>query len=561
MSSGQPGRILIVDDDEAARYVKSRVLQRHGYTVSEASLGRDALALAAAEEPHLTLLDVKLPDLSGIEVCREIKSRFPNIIVLQTSAAFTGVADRTRALDGGADSYLVEPIEPDELVATVNALLRMRDAEQEAQRINRNLEQLVIERTRELAEANRRLGDEIADRRKAEAVLWHTQKLDLMGQLTGGIAHDFNNLLMVISGNLELLQRAFDNGAKPAPSQRARFRQLLGTAQAATEHAAKITQQLLSFARRSTFTTETVNVADLLAASQGFLRRAAGEAIEVTFVGAPDLWHCRADPVQLEAAILNLVVNARDAMPRGGRLRIENMNVSVGTTGGPAERGVLAGDYVQIVASDTGEGMPPEVVDRAFEPFFTTKEVGKGSGLGLSQVYGFVKQSGGHILIDSLPGEGTAVILYLPRGAASGEPSATAHAGSDEAPGGNETVLIVDDNEDVREVSAVIVGSLGYEVLTAGDAAEALELIHTHRSIELLVSDIVMSGGIDGFELARRARVLRPGLAILLMSGYPAGGVAVACEFPVIRKPYRREELARRIRTTLGDPTVLAQLR
>ena len=176
-------------------------------------------------------------------------------------------------------------------------------------------------------------------------------------------------------------------------------------------------------------------------------------------------------------------------------------------------------------------------------------------------MYGFVKQSGGHILIDSLPGEGTAVILYLPRGAASGEPSATAHAGSDEAPGGNETVLIVDDNEDVREVSAVIVGSLGYEVLTAGDAAEALELIHTHRSIELLVSDIVMSGGIDGFELARRARVLRPGLAILLMSGYPAGGVAVACEFPVIRKPYRREELARRIRTTLGDPTVLAQLR
>ena len=561
MSSGQPGRILIVDDDEAARYVKSRVLQRHGYTVSEASLGRDALALAAAEEPHLTLLDVKLPDLSGIEVCREIKSRFPNIIVLQTSAAFTGVADRTRALDGGADSYLVEPIEPDELVATVNALLRMRDAEQEAQRINRNLEQLVIERTRELAEANRRLGDEIADRRKAEAVLWHTQKLDLMGQLTGGIAHDFNNLLMVISGNLELLQRAFDNGAKPAPSQRARFRQLLGTAQAATEHAAKITQQLLSFARRSTFTTETVSVADLLAASQGFLRRAAGEAIEVTFVGAPDVWHCRADPVQLEAAILNLVVNARDAMPRGGRLRIENMNVSVGTTGGPAERGVLAGDYVQIVASDTGEGMPPEVVDRAFEPFFTTKEVGKGSGLGLSQVYGFVKQSGGHILIDSLPGEGTAVILYLPRSAASGEPSATAHAGSDEAPGGNETVLIVDDNEDVREVSAVIVGSLGYEVLTAGDAAEALELIHTHRSIELLVSDIVMSGGIDGFELARRARVLRPGLAILLMSGYPAGGVAVACEFPVIRKPYRREELARRIRTTLGDPAVLAQLR
>jgi signal transduction histidine kinase len=556
VSSSQSGRILIVDDDEAARYVKSRVLRRHGYAVLEVSLGRDALALAAAEEPHLTLLDVKLPDLSGIEVCREIKSRFPNIIVLQTSAAFTGVADRTRALDGGADSYLVEPIEPDELVATVNALLRMRDAEQEARRISRNLEQLVIERTRELAEANRRLGDEIADRRKAEAVLRHIQKLDLMGQMTGGIAHDFNNLLTVISGNLELVQQAFDSGAKLGPTQRARFRQLLDSAQAATERAAKITQQLLSFARRSSFMAETVSVTDLLAASQGFLRRAAGEAIEVAFVGASD-WHCRVDPVQLEAAILNLVVNARDAMPRGGRLRIENRNVSVDTAGGPAERGVLAGDYVQIVASDTGTGMPPEVVDRAFEPFFTTKEVGKGSGLGLSQVYGFIKQSGGHILIDSTPGEGTAVILYLPRSATAGEPSATAHAGFDETPGGNEVVLIVDDDEDVRDVSAVIAGSLGYEVLTARDATEALALIRGRRGIDLLVSDIVMSGGVDGFELARRARALCPGLSILLMSGYPDGGVE-KCEFPILHKPYHREELARHIRAALGDPVAPA---
>jgi DNA-binding response OmpR family regulator len=212
--SGEPSRILIVDDDEAARYVKSRVLRGEGYAVSEASLGRDALAIAAAEKPHLTLLDVKLPDVSGIEVCREIKSRFPQVIVLQTSAAFTGAADRTRALDGGADSYLVEPIEPDELIATVRALLRMRAAEQEARRINRNLEELVVERTRALADSNRRLASEITDRRQAEAALWHTQKLDLIGQLTGGIAHDFNNLLMVISGNLELIHEAFDAGAK-----------------------------------------------------------------------------------------------------------------------------------------------------------------------------------------------------------------------------------------------------------------------------------------------------------------------------------------------------------
>ena len=231
--------------------------------------------------------------------------------------------------------------------------------------------------------------------------------------------------------------------------------------------------------------------------------------------------------VQLEAAILNLVVNARDAMPEGGKLRIEMANVAVGIAGGEAERGVVAGDYVRIVVSDTGHGMPPEVIDRVFEPFFTTKEVGKGSGLGLSQVYGFVKQSDGHILINSTPGEGTAFTLYLPRSDVSIElSSARDDARAHEAPGGSETVLIVDDNADVREVTTVIVGSLGYEVLSAMDATEALALIRDHRDIDLLISDIVMSGGIDGFELARRARSSRPSLAILLMSGYAAGSTA-----------------------------------
>jgi signal transduction histidine kinase len=557
--TAESSRILVVDDDEATRYVKSRVLRRQGYVVSEAGLGRDALALAVVEKPHLTLLDVKLPDASGIEVCREIKSRFPQMIVLQTSAAFTGVADRTRALDGGADSYLVEPIEPDELVATVNALLRMRSAEQEARRINSNLEQLVAERTRELAEANWRLADEITNRRKAEAVLWHTQKLDLIGQLTGGIAHDFNNLLMVISGNLELVQQALDGGDRPSSARPARLRQLLVNAAAATEHAAKITQQLLAFARRGVLAAEPACGSDLLAVSEGFLRRAAGEAIEVAFACAPDLWHCRVDLVQLEAVILNLVVNARDAMPEGGKLRIEMANVTVGIAGGEAERGVVAGDYVRIVVSDTGHGMPPEVIDRVFEPFFTTKEAGKGSGLGLSQVYGFVKQSDGHILIDSTPGEGTAFTLYLPRSDVSIElSSARDDARAHEAPGGSETVLIVDDNADVREVTTVIVGSLGYEVLSAMDATEALALIRDHWDIDLLISDIVMSGGIDGFELARRARSLHPSLAILLMSGYAAGSTAEAREFPIVHKPYRREELARQIRAALGDPLVLA---
>ena len=447
----EPSRILIVDDDEAARYVKCHLLRRHGYTVSEARLGREALTMAAAEVPDLMLLDVKLPDASGIEVCRKIKSRFPQVIVLQTSAAFTGVADRTRALQGGADSYLVEPIEPDELVATVSALFRMRKAEQELRLMKQNLEELVADRTRELAEVNQRLADEVSERRKAETALWHTQKLDLIGQLTGGIAHDFNNLLTVISGNLELIHQAFENPPDPLSStSQPRLLKLLVTAEGAADHAAKITQQLLAFARRSTFAAEPTRVDDLLKASEGFLRRAAGEAVSVTFVGAPLLWQCRIDPVQLEAAILKLVVNARDAMPEGGTLRIEVANVSVDEASREAERGVVAGDYVRIVVSDTGHGMASEVIDRAFEPFFTTKEAGKGSGLGLSQVYGSITQARGCVLIDSTLGEGTAFSLHVPRSDQPARSSAAAGALAQAAPGGSEKVLIVDDNQEVR---------------------------------------------------------------------------------------------------------------
>ena len=558
--TGEPSQILIVDDDEAARYVKSHLLRGQGYAVSEARLGREALALVAAQPPHLMLLDVKLPDGSGIDVCRKIKSCFPQIIVLQTSAAFTGVADRTRALQGGADSYLVEPIAPDELVATVHALLRMREAEHELRLMKQNLEELVAERTRELAEVNQRLANEVAERRKMETALWHTQKLDLIGQLTGGIAHDFNNLLTVISGNLELIHEAFQSCPDQRSTSQSRLLRLLVTAEGAADHAAKITQKLLAFARHSSFIAEAASVGDLLAASEGFLRRAAGESVSVTFACAPSLWQCRIDPVQLEAALINLVVNARDAMSGGGSLRIEGANVSVDDASTEAQRAVVPGDYVQIIVSDTGHGMAPEVIERAFEPFFTTKEVGKGSGLGLSQVYGSITQASGHVLIDSAPGEGTAIRLYLPRsGLLAGRPTV-----GDEfrqaAPGGNEKVLIVDDNDDVREVAALVVSSLGYEVLTAEDAAQALALIDRRHRIDLMISDIVMSGGVDGVELARRARKLRPSMPVLLISGYPATttGSAEVHEFPVLRKPYRRDALAREIRLALGDVVAAA---
>jgi signal transduction histidine kinase len=550
--SEQSSRILIVDDDEATRYVKSHLLRRNGHDIHEAGCGSDALDIAKRQRPDLVLLDVKLPDTSGIEICREIKRRFPQTIVLQTSAAFTGTADRTRALDGGADSYLVEPIEPDELIATVNALLRMHKAEQDVRRMNQHLEQLVAERTRELFEANQVLAKEVTDRRDAEMTLWHTQKLDLLGQLTGGIAHDFNNLLTVISGNLELIHGTMMEGSDLSPATRDRLLQRLVSAEDATGHAATITQQLLAFARRGTLILEPVNIVDFWKAEEGFLRRAAGEAVTMDFVYVPDLGHCQTDPILLEAAILNLVVNARDAMLDGGSLLIEAANVSVDHASPVAARGVAAGEYVRLVVSDTGHGMAPDVAERAFEPFFTTKEAGKGSGLGLSQVYGFIKQSKGHALIDSAPGGGTAISLYLPRIAAGAEPSAAQEVGIEQVATGSETVLIVEDNELVRNTIEMMTESLGYRVLTAGGAAEALQLIG-ETAIDILVSDIVMAGGINGLELAQRVRTLRPGLPIVMMSGYPAAHADNTNEYAILRKPCRRGELGRQIRAAFAQ--------
>jgi signal transduction histidine kinase len=545
-------RIGVVEDDAATRYVKSRVLRQRGYEIYEAGSGRDALDLAERRSPHLILLDVRLPDVSGIEICRQIKSRFPQIIILQTSAIFTGTADRVRALDGGADTYLVEPIESDELVATVEALLRMRRAEQEAQRINENLDRLVADRTRELLEARERLARETDDRRKAEVALWHTQKLDLIGQLTGGIAHDFNNLLTVIAGNLELVRNSIKMHKNSLP-EGAKVLQWLANTEDAAGHAAKITQQLLAFARRSSLTLETLHVGDFLISIEGFLRRAAGEAVTLTLDCPQDLWPCRTDRLMLEAAVLNLVVNARDAQPDGGTVRIAVRNATI--KDGSAATGIPDGEYARITVADFGCGMEPDVVERAFEPFFTTKEAGKGSGLGLSQVYGFTRQSGGQVQIESTPGVGTTVALYLPRATGASLRTELGEAQPEHHDlRGAETVLIVEDNELVRNTMKTITEGLGYRVLTVAAAVEALELIGGDAAVDILVSDIAMPGGVNGIELAARVRTLRPELPILLMSGYPAA-IADDVGYPTLHKPFRSDELARQLRACFNGRT------
>ena len=291
------------------------------------------------------MLDVRLPDINGVEVSRRIKATHPGIVVLQTSAAVTSSHDRATALDGGADGFLVEPIEPEELLATARSLLRMRGAEQALRRLNESLELLVAERTRELTEANRRLEIESAELRKTEEVLWHTQKLEAVGQLTGGIAHDFNNLLAVIVGSMEMIQAAFESGGD---LPRAKILRLLKASEAATGRATKLTQQLLAFARRSTFTLDIVSLDEVMVACEPFLRRALGDSNVLEFNFEPDLWPARIDTSQFEAAILNLVVNARDAMPQGGQLEIATGNVVIDAAEARRSPDLTAGAYVLV---------------------------------------------------------------------------------------------------------------------------------------------------------------------------------------------------------------------
>jgi CheY-like chemotaxis protein len=373
--------------------------------------------------------------------------------------------------------------------------------------------------------------------------LHQSQKMESVGQLTGGIAHDFNNLLMVVSGNLELIEDAADIGG---------VRQFAAAARRAADRGTKLTAQLLAFSRRQVLNPKLVDANQLISEFQGLIRQAVGGGCEVKLRADERLWLCHVDPPLLETALLNLALNGRDAMPDGGVLQIETRNIVLDEG---AVAGCLPGSYVRLSVTDTGCGMSPELRERVFEPFFTTKEVGKGTGLGLSMVYGFVQQSGGHVAVESAPGVGTTVALYLPK--ATQKPDAGAEALQPQAiPQGSELILVVEDNADILEVTSAMLTTFGYRVLCARNGAEAIQLLESGQEFELLFSDVVMPNGMNGVELAREARRLRKGIKILLTSGY-AGDVLerhqAVDEFPIIDKPYRLADLARRLRSILHE--------
>ncbi|WP_285018779.1 response regulator [Novosphingobium sp. fls2-241-R2A-195] len=420
-----------------------------------------------------------------------------------------------------------------EWVGVHSDITHQRAAEETLRELNATLEARVIA--------------EIDERRQAEVKLAQAQKMETVGKLTGGVAHDFNNLLQVISGNLQLLAKDVSG------NERAEAR--LTNALAGVTRGSKLASQLLAFGRRQALEPKVVNVSRFVRGMDDMLRRAIGEGIELETIVGGGLWNTYIDPVQVENAILNLAINSRDAMDGQGRLTIEVGNAHLDTEYALTHDEVTPGQYVMLAVSDTGTGMSREIIDKVFEPFFSTKGEGKGSGLGLSMVYGFVKQSGGHIKIYSEPGEGTTIKLYLPRSMESEDIEVQVDNGP--IVGGTETVLVVEDDEEVRATVVEMLTDLGYRVLKAPDAGAALIVIESGVPIDLLFTDVVMPGTLKSPELARKARERLPCIAVLFTSGYTENSIVhggkLDAGVELLSKPYTREALARRLRHVIAN--------
>jgi signal transduction histidine kinase/ActR/RegA family two-component response regulator len=416
---------------------------------------------------------------------------------------------------------------------------------------------LAMRQGRQQTDTLAQLQDEVHRRESAEEALRQSQKMEAVGRLTGGIAHDFNNHLTVISSNIELLQRRMPAGSEA-------LNRLTDAAMAGVQRAATLTHRLLAFSRQQPLDPEPLDAGRLVASMSDLLRRTLGEDIAIETVLAGGLWQTRVDTNQLENVLLNLAVNARDAMPDGGKLTIETANAHLDDAYAAQHAEVVTGQYVMLAVSDTGVGMTPEVIGKVFEPFFTTKPLGQGTGLGLSMVYGFVKQSGGHVAIYSEPGQGCTVKVYLPRFVRP-EPQpdgATRTPDTTHTRGKGETILVVEDDEEVRRSSVEALREMGYEVLEAGDAMDGVRLIVDHGGIDLLFTDVGLPGGVNGRALADAARSAQPGVRVLFTTGYTRNAIlhkgVLDHGVHFIAKPFSLTALAAKIREVLEAPATVA---
>ena len=411
---------------------------------------------------------------------------------------------------------------------------------------NELLEERVTERTAELESANRRLAAQIEEREATEARLCQAQRVEAIGQLTAGIAHDFNNLLTSIIGNIELVEVRLGAGDERAA-------RLLSAALAAASRGANLTAQLLAFSRQQRMNPEPLDLNRVIAGMASLLQSTIGATIHIDVVPGDDLWPALADASQIELVLLNLAINSRDAMPAGGMISIATSNFTLGPPQRPEEP--LAGDYVGVSVTDTGSGIPREIRDKVFDPFFTTKEVGRGSGLGLSQVLGVAHQLRGGVSIESEPGMGTVITVFLPRAemvAADAAPEGRHRRGQADADRRTRGILLVDDDADVRAVAAAMLRDAGHQVIEAGSGGAALERLGESTAIDLLIADLAMPG-MNGFELARAVRKERPDLPVLFVTGYAEMARAEDSRHEtVLQKPFRAEELNAKVAEALG---------
>lgn len=634
--------VLVVDDNAATRYAIRRVLERHGYDVLEAGTGTEGLGAIAREVIDALILDVNLPDMSGFDIVRQLRADDQSQLlpVIHVSAASIQTGDIITGLDAGADAYLIHPVDPDVLLATLRTLLRVRDTEQalrrsearfreiftyvpapivliDAQlnvhesnqafklllgkqeappalsgyllagqeaklqalrhcvcegtrwhetltmRVDGNVrettwqmspyhaselglvfvEDVTEQRNRErsqlqqLDNANSELAREVAERVRTEAQLMQAQKMDSLGKLTGGIAHDFNNLLTGIITGIELLKRRVGEGRADAALRFA------DTALDSARSAASMTNRLLAFARQQPLDARPADLNVTIRSLEELLRRTIGEHISLTLELCKEGAVAQVDASQLESAVLNLVINARDALPGGG-------NITIGTAALQSSGGseLADGNYVALYVRDDGNGIDGAILDKVFDPFFTTKPIGQGTGLGLSSIYGFARQSGGEARIHSSVGQGTEVTLVLPAAVLVRQAVPVVE---EMPPGNGEHVLVVEDMPAVRMVVAELLTEAGYRCSEAGDAATALTVLQDDFSIDLLLTDVGLPR-LSGRDLADAALLHRPELPVLFMTGYTEEAVRrdrfLRDGMDMVTKPIQIEELLRKVR-------------
>jgi signal transduction histidine kinase len=533
------GRVLVADDNADMRDYIRRLLRATGCEVRTVAEGRAALASLHEERPDLVLADVMMPEMDGFALLREIRGdpalREVPVILLSARA---GEESRVEGLTGGADDYLVKPFSARELIARVGANLELARVRSEANAALRALNETL----------EQRVAIEIAEREKTEMALRQSQKMEAIGQLTGGIAHDFNNLLAAVGGSLSIVERRLADGRPGAE-------RYIRAGQEAVRRAATLTQRLLAFSRQQNLDARPVDANKLIAGMEVLVRRTVGPNVEVEIVGAAGLWPSKVDAAQLESSLLNLCINARDAMaPDGGRLTIVTANLWLDDRAA-RERDLASGQYIVISVTDTGSGMTADVIERAFDPFFTTKPVGQGTGLGLSMVYGFVRQSGGQVRIYSELGKGTTMRLYLSRYAGAVEGGADADSASCVEQGDGETVLVVDDEPTLVMLITDVLEEQGYKVLSAKTGAAALGPLQSGLPIDLLVTDVGLPGGMNGRQLAEAARELRPELKVLFVTGFAenaaVGQGRLDPGMDLLSKPFEIATLAAKVRALI----------